>query len=95
MIWPHRWWRTWHSFGTPIASSIFSNTRFSPAPHQIVSLARTSYQTGNASLLDLLDSQRSLIDIERLSANLRITRDKRLAEIESIAAVDLSASGPS
>ncbi|MGD0464326.1 MAG: TolC family protein [Tepidisphaeraceae bacterium] len=65
-----------------------------PRASRIVSLARTSYQAANASLLDLLDSQRSLIDIERLSANLQITRDKRLLEIESIAAMDLSGSGP-
>jgi outer membrane protein, heavy metal efflux system len=55
-----------------------------PRAHQAVSLARTAYQTGNASLLDLLDSQSGLIDIERLVTNLRVTRDKRLVEIESI-----------
>src|SRR5438132_11525375 len=33
-------------------------------------------------LFDLLDSQRSLIAIERLVANLRITRAKRLADLD-------------
>jgi outer membrane protein TolC len=64
-----------------------------PRAHQIVSLARASYQAGNASLLDMLDSQRSLIEIERLWTNLQVTRDKRLAELESIDATDLSVSG--
>jgi len=63
-----------------------------PRANSIVSLARASYQTGSASLLDLLEDQRSLIDIERLWANLQITRAKRLAEIESIDAMDLSVS---
>lgn len=55
-----------------------------PRARQAVSLVRTAYQTGSASLSDLLDAQRSLIDIERLTATLQITRDKRLVEIESI-----------
>jgi outer membrane protein TolC len=61
-----------------------------PRAHQIVSLARASYQAGNESLLDLLASQRSLIDIERLSANLQVMRHQRLVELESIDATDLS-----
>ncbi len=55
-----------------------------PRWREAVSLVRTAYQTGSASLSDLLDAQRSLIDIERLTATLQITRDKRLVEIESI-----------
>jgi outer membrane protein TolC len=55
-----------------------------PRARQAVTLGRTAYETGNASLLDLLDSQRSLIEIERLSASLEATRDKVLAELESI-----------
>ncbi|HEY1686474.1 MAG TPA: TolC family protein [Tepidisphaeraceae bacterium] len=55
-----------------------------PRTRDAVSLQRTTYQTGSASLLDLLDSQRALIGIERLLVDLNITRNKRLAEIESI-----------
>jgi outer membrane protein TolC len=60
-----------------------------PRARQAVDLARSSYQAGNASFLDLLDSQRTLIDLERLIANLNATRDKRMVEIESITAQNL------
>jgi hypothetical protein len=33
---------------------------------------------------ELFDAQRSLIDIEKLVASLQTTRNKRLAEIESL-----------
>lgn len=57
-----------------------------PRARQVVPLARAAYEAGQSSLPDLLDSQRSLISIERLVADLRITRDKRLADLESITA---------
>jgi outer membrane protein TolC len=60
-----------------------------PRARQAVTLTRSGYQTSNASLLDLLQSQRSLIDIQRLEANLRVTRIKRMAEIETITAAGL------
>jgi outer membrane protein TolC len=61
-----------------------------PRAREMVSIARSDYETGRASLLDLLDGQRSLIAIERLIANLRITREKALAELESVTAGDLT-----
>jgi cobalt-zinc-cadmium efflux system outer membrane protein len=57
-----------------------------PRARQIVDLSRSAYQTGNFSFLDLLDSQRSLIDLQRLAANLDVIRDKRLVDIETIEA---------
>jgi outer membrane protein TolC len=61
-----------------------------PRAREVVNVGRSSYETGHASLLDMLDDQRSLIAIERLVANLRIVREKHLVELESIAARDLS-----
>jgi cobalt-zinc-cadmium efflux system outer membrane protein len=61
-----------------------------PRAHQVVNVGRSAYETSHASLLDLLDEQRSLIAIERLVANLTITRAKHLAELESITTSDLS-----
>jgi len=61
-----------------------------PRARQIVNIGRSAYETGRASLLGLLDDQRSLIAIERLVADLRIDREKHLAELESITARDLS-----
>jgi outer membrane protein TolC len=57
-----------------------------PRAERIVTVARTAYESGSASLLDLLDGQRSLLDMQRLLANLQTTRNKRLADIESLAA---------
>jgi outer membrane protein TolC len=61
-----------------------------PRTREMVEIDRSAYETGRTSLLDLLDDQRSLIAIERLVANLRIVREKRIAELESITTSDLS-----
>jgi outer membrane protein TolC len=67
-----------------------------PRARQVVNVARAAFETGNASetdaasLLNLLDDQRSLIAIERLTAKLRITRETHLAELESITGSDLT-----
>jgi outer membrane protein TolC len=67
-----------------------------PRARQVVNVARTAFETGDASetdaasLLNLLDDQRSLIAIERLAAKLRITRATHLAELESITTSDLT-----
>jgi outer membrane protein TolC len=57
-----------------------------PRARQVVTVARSAYESGHSSLLDLLDSQRSLISIQRLVANLRVTHEKELADLEAIAA---------
>jgi cobalt-zinc-cadmium efflux system outer membrane protein len=59
-----------------------------PRAKQVVTVARSAYEVGRSSLLDLLDSQRSLISIQRLITNLSITRAKRLADVEAIIASD-------
>jgi outer membrane protein, heavy metal efflux system len=62
-----------------------------PRAREVVNVARTAFETGDASetdaapLLNLLDNQRSLIAIERLAAKVRITQATYLAELESIA----------
>ncbi len=61
-----------------------------PRARQIVDVGRSLYETGHATLLDLLDSQRALIAIERLTADLSITRENHLRELESITASDLA-----
>lgn len=57
-----------------------------PRARQTVGIARSAYESGRSSLLDVLDGQRSLISIQRLISNLRATRAKRLADLESITA---------
>jgi outer membrane protein, heavy metal efflux system len=58
-----------------------------PREREALILARLSYETGQLSLLDLLESERSLISLERLVANLRIAHEKRRADLEAITAV--------
>ncbi len=65
-----------------------------PRARQAVDVGRSAYETGHASLLDLLDDQRSLIAIERLVAKLRITQETHLTELESITASDLTSPRP-
>jgi outer membrane protein TolC len=62
-----------------------------PRAKQIVTVARSAYEAGQSSLLDLLDAQRSLLAIERLVANLRATRETRLANLEAAAGSALTA----
>lgn len=62
-----------------------------PRVQQEIVLTRAAYETGQSSLLDLLDSQRSLISLQRLVVTLRITRAKRLVDLETIAGVNFEA----
>jgi outer membrane protein TolC len=61
-----------------------------PRARKVVALSRTTYEAGRGALLDLLDSERSLIDIERLTANLRVTREKNLVDLEAVTGQELS-----
>ncbi|HSZ59333.1 MAG TPA: TolC family protein [Tepidisphaeraceae bacterium] len=63
-----------------------------PRLARMVELSRSAYESGQSSLLDLLDSQRSLLSVRRLVAELRVAREKRLADLESILARPLDAS---
>jgi outer membrane protein TolC len=62
-----------------------------PRARQVVVVARSAYEAGRASFLDLLDSERSLLAIQRLIANLRVGREKNRADLEAITVRDLSA----
>ncbi len=61
-----------------------------PRARQVIEIERAEYETGQGSLLEMLDAQRSLISIERLVATLRAGRDKWLVDLEAITTVDLS-----
>lgn len=61
-----------------------------PRARQATNIGRSAYENGHASLLDLLDGERSLITISRLIANLKTAREKYLVELEAITTFDLS-----
>jgi outer membrane protein TolC len=60
-----------------------------PRLQQMIDVVQTEYESGQASLLDFLDARRSLIEIERLEANLRVTQAKRLNNLEAIICIPL------
>jgi len=62
-----------------------------PRARQIVTVTRSAYEAGQTPLLDLLDSQRSLIALQRLVARLQATREERLDDLETITAQPLDA----
>ena len=61
-----------------------------PRMRQIVVLTRSAYENGQSSLLEVIDSQKSLIVVERTTAELRVNREKRLSEIEALTGTSLS-----
>jgi outer membrane protein TolC len=62
---------------------LLSNTIL-PRSQRAVGLLRTAYESGQTTLLDLLDSERFLISIQRLVVNLRITQARRMADMEAM-----------
>jgi outer membrane protein TolC len=54
-----------------------------PRAEMLVTIDRSSYENGRVSMTDLLQSERSVVEIQRLDANLRVTAAQRLLDIES------------
>lgn len=62
-----------------------------PVSRQVLQAARQDYTAGRLGLGELLDAQRMLIDVNRSIDEFRIDREKRLAELEEIAGMDVEA----
>jgi outer membrane protein TolC len=66
-----------------------------PRAEQAFASARDAYVSGQGSFIDLIDSQRTLLDVRQMIAEIRIEREKRLGELEALAGVDIeSLAGP-
>lgn len=65
-----------------------------PRTRQTVQVARTSFAVGRVPFLELLDAQRTLLDVRLTLAQLRTEREKALAAIETWSAVDVEAMRP-
>lgn len=63
--------------------------RIAPTAQQLFNSSRQSYAAGTIGFADLIDSQRTLLDVRRMIAEARIQREKRLAELEALAGVDV------
>jgi len=66
-----------------------------PSVQQALASSRQSYAAGSIAFADLIDSQRTLLNVRTLIAEARIAREKRLAELEALAGVDVEALGSS
>jgi outer membrane protein TolC len=60
-----------------------------PRAQQALAASRQSYATGTGSFTDLIDSQRTLLDVRLMVAEAQVEREKRLAELEALAGVDV------
>jgi outer membrane protein TolC len=60
-----------------------------PRAEQHVIVVRASHEAGQAPLIEVFDAQRTLLDIRRTLARLRIEREEILADIETLIALEL------
>jgi len=67
--------------------------RVVPAAQQLVSSSQNAYAAGAVGFADLIDSERMLISVRRMVAQAQIEREKRLAELEAFAGVDIETLG--
>ncbi len=64
-----------------------------PRVRQTVESARTSYAAGRLAFVELLDAQRTYLDVRLTLAELRMEREKSLAAIETWSTVDVEVMG--
>jgi outer membrane protein TolC len=64
-----------------------------PKAEQALASSRQAYAAGQVGFVELIDTQRTLLDVRRMIAEARIAREKRLAELEALAGVDVEAIG--
>ncbi len=63
--------------------------RILPVAEQLAANVRQSYASGQSGYLDFIDAQRSLLEVRITVAEAATAREKRLAELESLAGVDI------
>jgi outer membrane protein TolC len=60
-----------------------------PRAEQTLTSSRQAYTTSTGSFSDLIDAQRTLLDVRLLIVEAKAQREKRLAELEETAGVDI------
>ena len=60
-----------------------------PLAEQAVETAREGYTTGRGSFPDVIEAQRTLLDVRVMIVDVQIERELRLAEMENLAGVDI------
>lgn len=64
-----------------------------PRTRQTIEIAQTAYAAGRLGFIDLLDAQRTYLDVRLTLAQLKMEREKALASIETWSAVDVETMG--
>lgn len=64
-------------------------SRIVPAAERIVAITRQSYSAGGAAYLDMIGSERALLDARLIIAEAHAMREKRLAELEALMGTDV------
>jgi outer membrane protein TolC len=65
-----------------------------PLAQQAVDLARRSYSAGASTYLDLIDAQRTLLEVRLTTAEAKTARERSLAELEALAGMDVETLAP-
>ncbi len=60
-----------------------------PAARLLADTTRQTYAAGRTDLLELVEAQRTLLDVRLVVAEARVERERRLAELEELAGIDL------
>lgn len=69
-------------------AEVFEN-QVLPLAQQTVELTRRGYGAGTATYLDVIDTQRTLLEVRLLAAEARTMRERMLAELEALAGMDV------
>ena len=68
--------------------------RIMPASERIVDNARQAYAAGTASFIDLIETQRTLLEVRLTAAEARAAREKSLADLEALLGTDVETLAP-
>lgn len=60
-----------------------------PLAEQASAATRQAYATGTGTFTDVIESERTALEVRRMIAESRIERERRLAELEQLAGVDI------
>jgi outer membrane protein TolC len=71
----------------------FYRRRVVPIVEQLLNSSRQAYAAGTVGFAELIDTKRTYIAIRLMVAQARIEREKRLAELEALAGVDVETLG--
>jgi outer membrane protein TolC len=66
-----------------------------PAAQRVLDSARQQYTAGTAGYLDLIEAQRTLLDVRLTIAEARAARERSLTDLEALAGVDFETVKPS